>query len=247
MNFKKLKYRSVPLTMFIMLINVLTSVLSYGQNMQDLGRTYLQNIEKAYLNTSILAFDGNIKYYTNVENTSPAEIMTMSYRRDGEKVYIVIGDQIVVYDGVLNIIINEDQKIIYVSSKKPDKKNKMLPTGSFDEYLKNGSYNIKVSDYLGNKKKMAITSSDKSSASSIEFIYQPTTNFIEFSRMVIDREDQDLDDDLNKKKFECSYYNYKTALDEKIDIYKYLSKVKSGKKTIYKGVGKFKDFEIVVI
>lgn len=212
------------------------------------GLNQIKNIEKVYLEAKILSFDGNIKYYTDRNSTSPIETMLVSYRRDNEKVFITIGDQIIIYDGKINVIIDEGKSIIYVSSKKLDKGGKILPSSLASDYLKNsGMFNIKVEGYLGNKNKIIMTEQDKSVASIIEIITQKETNFIEFARMIIDKEDEELDSDINKKKFEFSYYHYKTSLDEKIDISKYINPSKNGKTTTYKGVGKFKDFEIVVI
>ena len=214
---------------------------------QNLAHNYLRDIAKTYLNTKVLAFDGNIKYYTGILNTSPEEISMISYRRDGDKIHMVVGDQTVVYDGNLNIIINEEQRVIYVSSKKQEGKKDILPIGSFEDYINSGQFSINASEYVGNKRKISISSADKSSATTFEFIYQPNTNFIEFSRMIVDTDNEDADEDLNKKKLEFSYYNYKTKLDEKIEISQYITKIKSGKNVIYKGVGKLKDFEVILI
>lgn len=231
---------------YAFLIGLLPLSITKGFN-QNEAHNYLRNIAQAYADAKVLAFDGNIKYYTGITNTSPEETTLVSYRRDGSKVHIVIGDQIVVYDGSLNIIINEDQKVIFLSTKKVSGKKDILPTSSFEDYINSGQFSINASDYLGNKRKMSITSTKKTSASTLEFIYQPNTNFIEFSRMIIDSENENIDEDLNKKKLEFSYYNYKTTLAEKIDTSKFVTKVKSGNKTAYKGVGRFKDFEVRII
>jgi thiol:disulfide interchange protein len=236
--------KSILRTLMIVLMTPLSIQSLFSQNV---AHDYLRTIAKTYLETQVLSFDGNIKYYTGIANTSPQETSLMSYRRDGNKVQIVIGDQTIVYDGKLNVVINEDQKLMYVSSKKAETKKGILPTGSFEDYINSGEFNITAADYVGNKRKVSIASAKKASASTMEFIYQPNTNFIEFSRMIIDTENEEIDEEVNKKKFEFSYYNYKTKLDEKIDASKYVTTVKSGKKVQYKGVGKYKDFEIVVI
>jgi hypothetical protein len=236
--------KNILKTLIIALMTLLSIQSLFSQNM---AHDYLRTIAKTYMDTKVLAFDGNIKYYTGIANTSPQETSMISYRRDGNKVQIVIGDQTIVYDGSLNVVVNEDQKLMYISSKKVDTKKDILPTGSFEAYLNSGEFNITAADYVGNKRKMSISSAKKTAASTIEFIYQPNTNFIEFSRMIIDSDDEDMDEEVNKKKFEFSYYNYKTKLDEKIDVSKYVTMVKTGKKVQYKGVGKFKDFEIIVI
>ena len=121
---------------------------------QNLAHNYLRDIAKTYMNTKVLAFDGNIKYYTGILNTSPEEISMISYRRDGDKIHMVVGDQTVVYDGNLNIIINEEQRVIYVSSKKQEGKKDILPIGSFEDYINSGQFNINASEYVGNKLKL---------------------------------------------------------------------------------------------
>lgn len=214
---------------------------------QKNAEDFIEKMEKTYSATKTLSFDGNVKYYTQINSESPSEVMMISYRRDGDKVHITIGNQIVVYDGGVNIIINEDEKRIYLSNKKPPSGKKYLPMGLSSQYLKSGFFNAKLEDYMGDKTRITLTEKDKSVASVIAFVAQKKTYFLEFARMIIDKEDEEVNPDINKKKFEYSYYNYKTTLSEKIDANVYISKVKQGSKMVYKGIGRFKDFEIVQI
>ena len=216
---------------------------SHAQGSQN----YLKAIGDTYKTTKVLSFEGNIKYYTSIQNTSPSEIALMVYRRDGDKIHIAIGTQTMIYDGKLNIIVNEDEQTIYLTDRPAEKPKKGLPTEGFDQYAQVNLFDVAAEDYVGNKRKMSIRSKDKALASTVEFIYQPTTNFVEFTRMIVDSEDENLSADINKKKFEFSYYNYKTSLPEKITTSPYVEKVKSGKKTTYKGVGKFKNYQIVTV
>ena len=238
-----------------MIIKTITAVITLciGTQIaaQSNGGADLKAIETSYKAAKVLAFDGNIKYYTDIQNTNPSEMTLMSYRRDGDKMHLVIGTQTVIYDGKLNLIINEDEQTIYVSATPPKqvkKGSKALPTEGFEQYAETGLFDIQATDYVGNKRKVSIKSKDdKATASTVEFIYQPSTNFIEFTRMIVDRVDESLSADINKKKFECSYYNYKTSLSEKITTDGYLEKVKSGKKFTFKGIGKFKNYQIITV
>jgi hypothetical protein len=229
---------------FICCLPPLSITAVFGQN---LTHNDLQAIAKTYAEAKVLSFDGNIKYYTNIANTSPEETSLVTYRKDGDKVAVSVGDQTVVYDGKLNIVVNHDQKVIYVSNQKAKSQKGILPTESLMAYLNSEHYRVQVSDYLGNKRKASILPNKQGAASSLEFIYQPNTHFIEFSRMIVNSDSEDVDPDLNGKKLEFSYYHYKTTLDEKIDTARFITKVKSGKKTVYKGVGQYKDFEVIEI
>ena len=228
------------MTAFLM---VSTATISVAQS----STNYLNAIQEAYKTAKVLSFDGDIKYYAAIQSNSPSEVAMVRYRRDGNKMHIEIGSQTMIYDGSLNIIVNEDEKTIFLSDRPAQKPSKGLPTEGFDQYVKSDLFETSAENYVGNKRKMSIHSKEKGSSSTIEFIYQPTTNFIEFTRMIIDRDDDVLGADINKKKFECSYYNYKTNLAEKITTVGYVEKVKSGKKATFKGVGKFKNFQIVTI
>ena len=223
--------------------------ITTGYTQNDQAITFIEKLEKTYMNAKMLSFDGNIKYYTEVNSNSPIEIMMISYRREGKKIHIVIGDQTVVYDGKMNIVINESEKKIYVSSNKPPKNNKLFPAALASDYLKTGMFNLSVEDYLGDKRRITLTEKDKTVSSSIVFISQKNTNFIEFARMIIDKEDEEANKKINKKKFEFSYYNYKTVFSEfdKIDVSKYVIKVKKGKITTYKALGQLSNFQIIVI
>jgi hypothetical protein len=232
---------------YIILSLPLSIVVGFTQDNPTIK--YIKQLEKTYVDAKILAFDGNIKYYTNINATSPDETMLVSYRRDRDKVFIMVGDQTIVYDGVLSLVINENEKRIYVSNEKPKKNKNVLPTVMASEVIKSGFYDIKSEDYMGDKWRITLKEKDNSVASTLVFISHKQTNFIEFARMIIDKDDEELDENINKKKFEFSYYNYKMILSEsdKINTEIYVTRKKNGKGYLYKGIGRFKDFEIISI
>jgi hypothetical protein len=215
------------------------SILAWKDNQESLIK-----IQKAYVDAHILSFDGHIQYYESPNNTAPNEVMSVKYRRDGVKVHIEIGNQITIYDGKTNVVVDEDKNTIFISQKKVKGGKSILPLDELGSFIEDGTFDVKEEDYISstNKQKKVIITSPKTSASSVELLYDPTTHFIQFARMITQAPDMLLDEKLNNKKFEYSYYRYQTKLAEKISIDNYVQK---GKKNQFVGKGKYKDYEII--
>ncbi len=206
------------------------------------GTTFMGKIQKAYTEPKTLSFDGQIKFYSDVNSTSPAEIMSIVYQREGINLHIEIGNQIIIYDGKTNIVVEPDKQTIYLSTKKVVADKKFSPVGQIEEIVKQGQFEFKEEDYLGNQKKMTINSPSRSK-SVMEFLYDPKTYYINFARMVIDGNEMLTDERLNHKKLEYSYYNYKSKLEHKISVAPYIKK--EGKKFV--GTGNYSKYKIVVL